>query len=231
MNKLYLAFLRHGDYLQKHDTPSAWQPFALTEQGEKPCRSAATKLRAFADEHGLDIHASVQASSLLRAWQTASIIAGQLGEEFSVASDASLNERCVGSFANMTVTEIETALQQDPRFAQPPASWKSDSDYRLPCPFAESLNQAGQRVAEYLQQRCFELQAQITAPTLWIVCGHGASFRHAAQRMGILQPEEIPLYSMYHAEPLFFEWQQTGLRLHSGDWKRRDKAKYSPLID
>ncbi|WP_319380904.1 histidine phosphatase family protein [Thiomicrorhabdus sp.] len=232
MNKFYLAFLRHGDYQQRSHTPSAWQPLGLNEAGEQQARVAAQKLQAFAEENGLNIHRSLQASSLLRAWQTLSLIAGQLGGDFVIDSDARLNERSVGSFANLTVSEIETALRQDPRFPPPPDGWKSASDYRLPCPNAESLNQAGQRVADYLQQRCFELYHRTTKPTLWIVCGHGAAFRHAARQMGILKTEDIPLYSMYHAEPLFFEYQpDSGFCLQSGQWKRRDKANLSPLID
>ena len=44
MPRLIAALIRHGDYRQLPDTPSAHQPFPLTDLGEHQAREAAAAL-------------------------------------------------------------------------------------------------------------------------------------------------------------------------------------------
>ncbi len=121
--------------------------------------------------------------------------------------------------ANLTAHQIEQLISDDPRFAAPPANWKSDSHYRLPVPGAESLMEAGLRVAHFLSDQS---QQPCHHDELILVVGHGASIRHAAHHLGILAFDEIATLSMYHATPVFVEqradkqWQLIG-----GAWKVR----------
>lgn len=121
-----------------------------------------------------------------------------------------------GSAANLTLAEIEAALRDDPRHGPPPPGWKSDADYRLPLDGAESLAEAGQRVADHL--------ADSVRPG-WMVIhvGHGASFRHACAQMGILERDEIAKLSMFHARPSLICHGSDGRWRHlAGAWKVRE---------
>ena len=44
MARLIVALIRHGDYAQLPDTPSAHQPFGLTEKGCKQAQEAAVEI-------------------------------------------------------------------------------------------------------------------------------------------------------------------------------------------
>ncbi len=114
-------------------------------------------------------------------------------------------------------------LETDPRFEAPPPGWKSDSDYCLPLEGAESLMMAGKRVADHLTRSVTD-----KAPgTLTLFFGHGASFRHAAHLLGVLNRDEIARFSMHHAQPLQICHNPDGTWAHSGGtWKiRRQKDR------
>lgn len=246
-NSLIIAFLRHAEYHQQPGTPSAFQPYALTEHGLQQTQTHAQQLHQFAQARSASIHPVIESSSLLRAWQTAhqlgeSLVAHQHFPEYKISQQADLNERSVGSVANLTTTEIEQLLQQDPRFETPPPHWKSDSHYQLPFPGAESLMQAGERVANHLRNLCDHLSPKLSTDTIQLVVGHGAAFRHAAYLLGILTHEQIKQFSMHHAQPIYFEIQSThnGDRVWkhlAGEWKirtaytARDTSTHPHLID
>ncbi len=215
----YFAIVRHGDYYQIPDTPSANQPYSLTPEGEKQAEVCAGYIQTFCRDKMIDPVLPIHTSSSLRAWQTADILCRQLGSPLSLVETNSLTERSVGSLANLTIAEIERVISADPRFENPPRNWKSDSRYCLPYPGAESLMQAGQRVADYISDT---FNQHDSANRLHIFVGHGAAFRHAAFHLGILSIPEVAQRSMYHAKPIFFSrkpgetWQHV-----AGEWKFR----------
>ncbi|HVZ35862.1 MAG TPA: histidine phosphatase family protein, partial [Polyangiaceae bacterium] len=90
---------------------------------------------------------------------------------------------------------------EDPRFSAAPAGWKRDSAYRLPFQGAESLADAGARVAAHL--RAWGRAAP--EATLKLMVGHGGAFRHAASALGALAPERVSQLSMDYCAPIYFE--------------------------
>jgi len=222
MTRQFIAFIRHGDYHQLANTPSAHQPFALTTLGQTQARQAAKRIESFCLEQQCELDAEIASSHLLRAWQTASIISQELIPSTHIVSTMALAERSVGTVANLTIDEIEKIIADDPRYDSPPKNWKSNSEYKLPFHGAESLFESGQRVADYISNVMTMDQSQ-NHSRLKLFVGHGAAFRHAAYALNILKREQIKQLSMYHAHPIFFE--QNDLHEHwqhiAGDWKQR----------
>jgi 2,3-bisphosphoglycerate-dependent phosphoglycerate mutase len=223
---LIAALIRHGDYEQRPDTPSAHQPFPLTVHGEQQAHAAADRLRDEIGRQGWELVPCIDSSRMLRAWQTARIIGDQLVDltkaGMHVAGFDALAERGLGSAANLTVAQIEDVIQRDPRFPDVPPGWKTDSHYRLPLQGAESLREAGERVAAHLQRRVATVPAETDVDWLKLFVGHGAAMRHAAWHLGVLEFEQIAQLSMYHARPVFLEYLPNGRWRHvGGDWKVR----------
>ena len=225
MARLIAALVRHGDYQQLADTPSAHQPFPLNRKGENQARQGAQLLiDTVVRNHWVPLP-SIDSSRMLRAWQTAVIFAERLAELVtstpSVESHDALAERGVGCLANLTLTQIESVLQQDPRVSSPPADWKADSHYRLPLQGAESLMEAGERVAGHLERTMASLPAT-DQDTVKIFVGHGAAFRHAACHLGVLQFRQLRQLSMHHCRPVLLEYLSGGNWRHlEGEWKIR----------
>lgn len=224
--RFILAFIRHGEYNQQPNTPSALQPGALTAIGLQQSLKAAYQLQTFLAENTIALSPQIESSNALRAWQTSDLIRSSLQSEYlntlTVHTEPALHERSVGVMANLTVTEIEDYLRQDPRVSSPPENWKSNSHYCLPCDGAESLMQAGKRVKNMIDQHVKELM-QRNQSQVKVMVGHGASFRHAAHLMGLLKFEDIAQFSMHHATPLFFEYAPSSGHWHkiAGEWKKR----------
>lgn len=174
--------------------------------------------------HGWNIADQLDSSRLLRAWETAHIIAGLLGGEHSVRTFADLAERGLGSAANLTIRQIEAIVREDPRFDPLPEDWKSDSHFCLPLQGAESLIQAGERVAGHLKTAMANLERQAEEDSVKVFVGHGAALRHAAYSLGVLRFEEIARLSMYYAEPVYLEYRKGGWAHVAGDWKVRDQG-------
>ena len=198
LDRHYVAIIRHGEYHQKPDTPSAFQPYPLTEKGLKQAKDCGQKIGDYAEKLSSTIHPTLYTSSLLRAWQTADKLLAHVRDLSNANAQLSWNlhetpmlaERCVGSVANLSVTEIERILDQDPRYSAPPSGWKSNSDYCLPFVGAESLLTAGERVSRFIQDTIHKTISTdisaLTKPKLFIFVGHGAAFRHAMFHLGIL---------------------------------------------
>lgn len=223
---LYFAFLRHGSYLQKANVPSAWQPYPLDAEGTEQSHQAAQCLNDFVREHHLEFYPDIYSSTLLRAWQTAEVLRHELPFLENLISDAALNERSMGALANLNVGQIDEILHQDPRVEHPGFHWKSDSYYRLPFDGTESLMDSGKRVAKFIQQK---LQLLEKPNQLSVFVGHGASFRHAAFQMGILEFDEIEKRSMHYAQPMIFKWdpETQKFELVLGEWKQRSKTTHN----
>ncbi|MCA9689304.1 MAG: histidine phosphatase family protein [Nannocystaceae bacterium] len=227
--RVVFALVRHGVYEQPADTPSAHLPHPLTAAGERQAQAAGAALRELAEREGLAIAPTVDASVLLRAWQTAQAIAAALGEPGrprAVEEFAALTERSVGSAANLTLGQIEAVLARDPRFEVPAPGWKGRSAYKLPLPGAESLIEAGERVARHVRTSLDELAARVSRDTLKVFVGHGGSLRHGAVALGLLSLETVEGLSMHHCHPVIFSRDASGRLDHvGGEWKIRSKHK------
>ena len=228
MARLIAALIRHGDYQQLPDTPSAHQPFPLNSEGEAQAQQGAQRLCDMLVRNDWTLVASIDSSRLLRAWQTAVIfadgLAGLAASMPQIESYDELAERGVGCVANLTIAQIETVLQQDPRFSEPPAGWKADSHYCLPLQGAESLLQAGERVAAHLSQSMAALPPDDN-DRVKVFVGHGAAFRHAAYHFGVLAFEQLRQLSMFHCQPVMLEYLSDGSWRHvEGDWKVRSES-------
>ncbi|MBN9671872.1 histidine phosphatase family protein [Roseibium aggregatum] len=225
MTDRYAILVRHGEYQQKPGTPSALQPFALTKTGKTQALDVGRELAALARTHGFRLSAEICCSRQQRAWQTATLLARTLSEEAAqdlhVTEDEALAERSVGAFANLTIPEIEQILIDDPRYEVPPENWKSNSHYKLPAQGAESLMDAGQRVAAFLSSKTADLSGA-PGPDTRIFVGHGASLRHAAHFLGVLHFDEIRHLSMHYAKPVVLKRGANDIWTHhSGAWKER----------
>jgi 2,3-bisphosphoglycerate-dependent phosphoglycerate mutase len=227
MARLIAALIRHGDYRQRPGTPSAHQPYPLNAEGEAQAARAADAVRTEAEGQGWRLIDSIDSSQLLRAWQTARIIGFALNanREPLIEGFDALAERGLGSAANLNLDEIAAVLREDPRFPEPPPDWKADSHYRLPLQGAESLLDAGERVATHLRMRMQALRGRLEADSLKLFVGHGAAFRHAAYRLGVLQFDDIARLSMYHASPVYLEFRDDGSwHQVAGEWKLRARG-------
>ena len=221
------ALVRHGDYHQLAEVPSAQQPFALTDEGRAQAEKGAAELMEIITAHGWSMYPGIDSSNMLRAWQTAQIFAGVCGAK-SVASFDSLAERGLGCAANLTLTQIENILHDDPRYPPSPRNWKADGHYRLPLQGAESLIEAGRRVADHIERRMAELAGGDGngdgSHEVGVFVGHGAAFRYAAFHLGALELGRIAALSMHHGRPVFLQSGADGRwRLVAGDWKQRTK--------
>jgi broad specificity phosphatase PhoE len=235
MARLIAALIRHGDYHQLTDTPSAHQPYPLNSEGENQAQQGAQLLHDMLVRNDWTLEPAIDSSRLLRGWQTAVIFADRLAAlaastaTLRVESYDELAERGVGCLANLTIAQIEDILHQDPRVSDPPADWKADSHYRLPLQGAESLLEAGERVAAHLSQAMAVLPAD-DSDRVKLFVGHGAAFRHAAYHLGVLAFEQIRQLSMFHCRPVLIEHLAGGQWRHvEGDWKVR--SEYSRFTD
>jgi len=159
---------------------------------------------------------------MLCAWQTAGAVVDQM-KNATIESFEALAERGLGCVANLTVSEIEAVLQQDPRYPLPPPKWKADSHYRLPLQGAESLLEAGERVADHIVARTATDGPNGTMVKVFV--GHGAAFRHAAFHLGALAFERVAELSMFHGRPVLLQRDPAGRwRQVAGEWKVRPKG-------
>lgn len=227
---MILALLRHGHYEQPDRVPSGHLPHPLTSRGIEESKRAALLLKKASCDFGLPFAPLIYTSPLLRAYQTAQILAEELagsdGPHLLVCEDQRLAERSLGAGANLTTDEIEQVLKRDPRYAAPPVGWKRKPDYRLPLLGAESLLDAGRRVVEALR----DYTGRAAPKALHVVVGHGGAFRHAAYLLSVLQEEDVHRLSMFHAMPVYLERTELGTyRHHSGPFKVRDSAHGDPV--
>ena len=226
MARTIAALIRHGDYRQQPDTPSSHQPYGLTAQGREAVLGEADKFASLLEKKKLAIAKRVDSSHMLRAWQTALVFVERLYQHQMpstlIDSFDALAERSVGAAANLTIQQIEKIIVEDPRYEEPPQDWKSNSHYCLPFQGAESLMQAGERVAVHLHLQMENLAAEAATDTVKLFAGHGAAFRHACYHLGILEYEQLVQLSMYHAHPVLIEYRADGSWRHvGGDWKQR----------
>ena len=227
MSRRIAAIIRHGDYYQIPGAPSAHQPFPLNADGEKQAAESADSIASILRQHNWSLNPEIDCSRMLRGWQTAQIIADSLGEKLSrqlqLQSFDELAERSVGCAANLTSEQIRDIIHNDPRYTDLPDDWKSNSEYRLPLQGAESMLEAGERVASHLLRRMSALPDEDT-DTLKLFVGHGAAFRHAAYHLGVLSFGQLRELSMFHCQPVLIEYLPGGAWRHiGGEWKLRSE--------
>jgi 2,3-bisphosphoglycerate-dependent phosphoglycerate mutase len=222
----HIALIRHGSFVQPEGVPSAHLPHPLDDRGRRQAREEATKLATLMGERRLSPDLHIDSSMLLRAYETSLIFAEVLGSEFGemkVDQFDCLAERCLGSAANLTLDEIDAIVDADPRLSPLPRGWKATTDFKLPLPGAESLFEAGRRVADHLLE--YAKSAAGKDKTLKLVVGHGGAFRHAAMHLGLLTREDIPRLSMWHCKPVLLRCDAEGRWSHvEGEWKVRPNA-------
>lgn len=217
---------RHGSYEQPASVPSAHLPHGLTAAGEQEVNGLIESVLSFCRAESCTLEPVIETSSLLRAWQTASIAARRLTRDFgfesSVSETDALAERSVGSAANLTIAQIEQAVAKDPRYPDLPPHWKTQREYRLPFIGAESLREAGERVARHLTRLAHDVSRESKRDSVKLVVGHGAAIRHAAVTLGVLDPQRLDALSMHHCQPVFWEWIDNACFRHiGGAWKER----------
>ncbi|HFE45380.1 MAG TPA: histidine phosphatase family protein, partial [Nannocystis exedens] len=220
MSKLFAALIRHGDYEQPPGVPSAHLPHPLTAKGRAQASALGAALAARELAGEFRIETQIDTSTLRRAWQTGLLIAqsleAKLGRSFEIVSFDALCERSMGAMANLHVDEIARIIADDPRFQALPPGWKARSACKLPVPGAESLLEAGARVATHVDGRLRALACQNAKPadtqtdTLKLFVSHGAALRHAAVSLGTLRLEQIPGLSMHHCQPVHLERNAEG---------------------
>lgn len=229
MAEVTAALCRHGQYEQPAGVPSAHLPHPLTAKGREQSRALGAELYDLAQTRGLRIDPVLDCSPLLRAYETAQIVAEHLheltGNQYRVEEFDSLSERCLGAAANLRVDEIEAILERDPRYEVPPDGWKASADYRLPFLGAESLLEAGARIARHLRTRTDRLHREHQSPVLKVFVGHGGGIRHAAACLGALRLAQVPTLSMHYASAVCLRADGTRPWRHvAGQWKQRGNA-------
>lgn len=218
IRRAMLAFVRHGQFAKPAGLPSAHSPHPLDDTGREQAREQAGLLARLVRERHWTLHPIIDTSSLLRAFETATIFAEVLGLE--VESFDALAERSLGAAANLSVDDIAALVDRDPRYDKLPPGWKAMTDTRLPFIGAESLRDAGHRVAAHVEAR-----APAAGPVLKLFVGHGGSIRHGAAELGILTYDDVPGLSMYHCVPVIYDRTGRSWRHVTGDWKVRRPAE------
>ena len=229
VTRVVLALTRHGSYEQPPSVPSAHLPHPLTTVGEQQVHGLIESVLSFCRTASCTLEPVIETSSLLRAWQTASIAARRLTNDFGFESSVSeidaLAERSLGAAANLTVQAIADVVAKDPRYPDLPSHWKTQREYRLPFIGAESLREAGERVARHLIVLAHGIARDSKRDSVKLVVGHGASIRHAAVTLGVLDPARASQLSMHHCQPVFWEWvDNTCFRHIAGEWKERGQG-------
>jgi 2,3-bisphosphoglycerate-dependent phosphoglycerate mutase len=220
--RIVAAIARHGALERPKGVPSAQLLYPLTSQGREQAASLAQRLLAYSDQHALTLHPVIDASPLLSAFETATIVAEALSRAthrpFRVDQHDVLCARSFGPAANLTIAEIEDLLAGDARCGRPPPGWRHFPEFALPFPGAESLRDAGQRVAEHLRASAARLATKSRASKLQLFVSHSCALRYASVELGVLDAARAGNLGMHHCEPILLEAQP------SGSWQHLDGA-------
>jgi 2,3-bisphosphoglycerate-dependent phosphoglycerate mutase len=163
---------------------------------------------ACAERH-LEIDTQIESSSLLRAWQTASVLAEQLGSRldraYHVVQRDALIERGLGSAANLTFDRIRALIELDPRLSPLPEGWRRIPDFRLPLPGAESLLEAGRRTATCIAESLASIPDEDPRDLARLFVAHSGCLRHAAVVLGALELDVVASRSMEFVQAVLIE--------------------------
>ncbi len=218
------AFVRHGHFDRPERTASAHSLYPLSDVGVAQAKAAAKTIATICAEMGLVIDRRIESSQLLRAWQTArhiataleshEAVAGASGKagHFRVVEHDELIERGLGSATNLSFDRIEALLAEDPRRAVLPKGWRRMPEFRLPVQGAESLMQAGARVAARVATSLDSISDEDPRDLVRLFVAHSGCLRHAAVVLGALDVRSVPELSMDFAQAVLLE------KLPNGDW-------------
>lgn len=210
------AFIRHGHFDRPDATASAQSLYPLSAQGRVQAAEAVGPILELCADLGLEVDARIEASQLLRAWQTAKLLSESLGERtgrhFHVIERDELIERGLGSATNLCFDRIEALLGADPRQAQLPKGWRRMPEFRLPVQGAESLMQAGARVAARVAASLDGIPEDDPRDLVRLFVAHSGCLRHAAVALGAIDVRVVPGLSMDFAQTVMIE------KLPGGDW-------------
>lgn len=210
------AFVRHGDFDRPENTASAHSPRGLSPLGRAQAEAAAASIAGLCREHGLTIDERIEASQLLRAWETANVLATALvpetGRDHHVIQRDELMERGLGSAANLTFEQITELLARDPRIGPLPEGWRRMPEFRLPLPGAESLMQAGARVAARVTASMESIPDDDPTDVARLFVAHSGCLRHAAVVLGAIDVRHVASLSMDFLGCVLLE------KTASGDW-------------
>ena len=228
------GLVRHGHFDRPDQLASAHLPLPLSAEGREQARQAAAPILRFCEELGLELDLRIEASQLLRAWETAMILAEELerrtGQAFVVDERDELLERGLGSCANLRFDEIEALLSQDPRVGPLPDDWRRLPEFRLPVPGAESLMMAGARTAARIAASLRSIREDEPCDVLRLFVAHGGCLRHAAVQLGTIEVHNVTALTMEHAKPVLIESDGCGGWLQvAGEWKKRLSTRGSEL--
>jgi 2,3-bisphosphoglycerate-dependent phosphoglycerate mutase len=210
------GFIRHGHFDRPAETASGHSALPLSARGRAQARRAADSVLETCEELGLELDARIECSQLLRAWETARLLADALGarsgRRFHVVERDALVERGLGSAANLTFDEIRERLAADPRLGPLPVGWRRMPEFRLPVQGAESLMQAGARAAACIAESLESIREDDPRDLLRLFVAHSGCLRHAAVALGAIDVRVVPSLSMDFAQAVYVE------RLPNGDW-------------
>ena len=220
------AFVRHGHFDRPEGVASAHSLFPLSELGREQARGAADPILESCEELGLELDPRIEASQLLRAWETANLIAETLakrtGQRFYVVQRNELIERGLGSCANMTFDRISTMLAADPRLGSLPEGWRRMPEFRLPVQGAESLMEAGARTATRVATSIDSIPEVDSRDLMRLFVAHSGCLRHAAVQLGAIDVRVVAGLSMDFAQSVYVEKLPTGDWVHiAGQFKKR----------
>lgn len=181
----------------------------LSETGRTQAERAAEVIATACADRSLEIDEQIDASQLLRAWQTANVLAEQLGarsgRRYRVVERDGLIERGLGSAANLTFDRIRELVELDPRLPPLPEGWRRRPDFRLPLPGAESLMDAGRRAATCIRESLRSIPAEDPRDLARIFVAHSGCLRHAAVALGALDAEIVAARSMEFVQAVLIE--------------------------
>lgn len=218
------ALVRHGHFDRPEGTASAHSLYPLSAEGRGQAARAVDPILEMCADLGLEIDGRIEASQLLRAWETAQIIAATLpermaermadrkGQRFHVVQRDELIERGLGSAANLPFERIHELLAADPRLGRLPRGWRRMPEFRLPVQGAESLMQAGSRVAARVATSLDSIPDDDPRDVVRLFVAHSGCLRHAAVVLGALDVRTVPELSMDFAQTVMIE------NLPNGDW-------------
>lgn len=219
MRELFFALVRHAHYQRRAEVPSAHTPHPLSARGCQQAQGLAARLAETAARRNWVVDPMWHASPLLRAAQSAQIAAkewnlnrGHQDPPVHVHFHDDLMERSLGSAANLRLGEVEELLHADPRYDAAPPGWRRSMHYRLPLPGAESLAQAGLRVAQFLRHRLIQSSdgSKAGRKTMVVVIAHAGCLRYAAHHLGVLPAGVVSRFSLDFAEPLYIAAKPDG---------------------
>jgi 2,3-bisphosphoglycerate-dependent phosphoglycerate mutase len=207
VSRVVCLVTRHARYEQPLGVVGAHLPYPLTGEGKAEARAAADRVLAFVAAYRCDLETVIDCSSLLRAYETAWILSRALTERrrepFTVREFPELTERSVGAATNLSLREIDSVMQRDPRMDEAPAGWERDPHYRLPFPGAESLVEAGARVARHIREAAEAIRRRGGGEDrMKIVVGHSGSLLHALVHLGAFDLDAVSELTLPYARPV-----------------------------